>query len=610
MRKRNRFSKVFKLLAFSSAFISGAVILDMLVFGSIYHPLLYTYNLASFFECKNSTLPVCKENNLRLLRPTITGNEGVVVTTQHEASKVGLQILKEGGNAIDAAVGVGYALAVTDPCCGNIGGGGFMLIHLASGKNVFVNFREKAPLAATSDMYQDKQGKVIKALSTQGYLAAGVPGTVAGFDYALSKFGTKNRSSVMAPAIALARDGFSLQAGDVSILNTNQNRFAQQANVAAIFLKNSKTPYRVGEVLVQKNLAQTLSLIAERGEKAFYQGPIADEIVKASLANGGILTKADFANYKVTEDRPINCNYRGYKVVSAPPPGGGTTLCQMLNILNGYQLKQLGWHSDKSIHLMLSSMLYAYRDRNAYLGDPNFVKNPVERLLSKEYAASIRTRIPQLKAIPPNQAYSETGSNEGTNTTHYSICDRYGNAVSVTYTINSYFGAGVIPGDTGFFLNNEMDDFAIKPGAPNQFGLVQGRANKIQPGKRPLSSMSPTIVTKNNQLFLVTGSPGGSTIPTTVLQVITNVIDYDMNLQQAVDAPRFHYQGTPNIVITEPYALKANSFQSLWKMGYKVAPFTSWGAAESILINSKFARYDVFSGANDPRKEAGKAVAY
>lgn len=607
MKKRNKIREIFKVIAFGSAFISCAVILDMVIFGSIYHPLVYAYNLASFFGCRNSTLPQCKGDSSQSLRHTVTGKDGVVTTTQHEASKVGLQILKEGGNAIDAAVAVGYALAVTDPCCGNVGGGGFMLIHLASGKDVFINFREKAPLAATPKMYQDKQGKVIKGLSTQGYLSVGVPGTVAGLDYALSKFGTKERSSVMAPAIALAKSGFVLQPGDVSILNTNRKRFAEQSNVAAIFLKNSKASYRVGEVLVQKDLAQTLSLIAERGKDAFYQGAIADEVVRASSANGGILTKADFTKYEVTEDRPIKCNYRGYEVISAPPPGGGTTLCQMLNILDGYQLKQLGWHSSESLHLMLSAMLYAYADRNTYLGDPDFVKNPVERLLSKEYAASIRTKIPKLQAISPTQVFSGVVSSEGTNTTHYSITDRYGNAVSVTYTINSYFGAGVIANNTGFFLNNEMDDFAIKPEIPNQFGLVQGNTNAIAPGKRPLSSMSPTIVTKEGKVFLVTGSPGGSTIPTTVLQVITNVIDYGMNIEQAVNAPRFHYQGLPNVVITEPYALKSNSVKNLWKMGYRVVPFTSWGASESILINSET---DMFVGVNDPRKQAGKAVAY
>ncbi len=482
-----------------------------------------------------------------------------------------------------------------------------MLIHQASGKDIFINFREKAPLAATSRMYQGKQGEVVKGLSTKGYLAVGVPGTVAGLDYALSKFGTKSRASVMAPAITLAKSGFVLRPGDVSILNAGQKRFAGQSNVADIFLKNSKAPYLAGEVLKQEKLAQTLSLISEQGKDAFYRGAIAARIVEASSAHGGILTKADFTNYDVTESQPVKCGYRGYEVISAPPPGGGTTLCQMLNILEGYHLKQLGWHSPKSLHLMLSAMLYAYGDRNTYLGDPNFVKNPMEMLLSKEYADSIRASIPQMQAIPPNRIYSGIVSHEGTNTTHYSIYDRYGNAVSITYTINSYFGAGVIAGDTGFFLNNEMDDFALKPGVPNQFGLVQGSANAIAPSKQPLSSMSPTIVTKDGKVFLITGSPGGSTIPTTILQVITNVIDYGMSMEQSVNAPRFHYQGLPNFVITEPYGLKSSTVQRLWEMGYRVVPFSTWGASESILVNPKT---NTFNGVNDPRKIAGKAIAY
>lgn len=531
----------------------------------------------------------------------------MVVTEQHLASDVGLQILKQGGNAVDAAVAVGYVLAVTHPCCGNLGGGGFMLIHLANGKDTFINFREQAPLAATPNMYLDKKGNVVSSLSTKGYLAVGVPGTVLGFDRALSAYGTMSRAEVMAPAIELAEKGFVLQSGDVNILNLGTKTFKQQPNVAAIFLKNGKTPYRISDRLIQKNLAQTLKLIAQQGPEAFYKGAIAAEIVKASQANGGILTQADFANYKVTETTPLRCNYRDYEVISAPPPGGGTTLCEMLNILQGYKLKQLKFRSAPKLHLMLSAMLYAYADRNTYLGDPEFVKNPVERLLSPEYAAQIRAKIPENQAIPPQPLFPNAKPNEGTHTTHYSIQDRYGNAVSVTYTINSFFGAGVIAGNTGFFLNNEMDDFTSKPGVPNNFGLVQGSANIIEPGKRPLSSMTPTIVTKNGKTFLVTGSPGGPTITTTVLQIITNVIDYGMNIQQAVDMPRIHYQGLPNLVATEPYALKSASFEKLWQWGYRVIPLGTWGAAESIMVNPETGWLD---GANDSRRPAGAAQGY
>ncbi len=479
-----------------------------------------------------------------------------------------------------------------------------MLIHLANGKDTFINFREKAPLKATKDMYLDKQGKVSSS-SKKGYLAVGVPGTVKGLDLALSKYGTMKRSQVMNPAIKLASEGFVLQKGDIYILKTGTNKFKQQPNVKSIFLPNGAL--QAGNRLVQKNLAQTLQQISTNGADAFYQGAIAQEIVKASSLNGGILTPEDFNTYTATETQPVRCSYRGYEVISAPPPGGGTTLCEMLNILEGYQLKQLGWHSDASLHVMLSSMLYAYADRNKYLGDPDFVKNPVERLISKNYATSVRSQIPQNRAIAPEPLYSGMTSNEGTNTTHYSIQDRYGNAVSVTYTINGYFGTGEIAGNTGFFLNNEMDDFTSKPGAANGFGLVQGNPNTIAPSKRPLSSMSPTIVTKDGKVFLVTGSPGGSTITTTVLQVITNVIDYDKNITEAVNAPRFHYQGLPNVVLTEPNTLESADFQRLWGKEYRVAPFLTWGAAVSIFTDPKTG---LLYGANDERKPAGKAIAY
>lgn len=531
----------------------------------------------------------------------------MVVTPQREASEVGRQILAEGGNAIDAAVAVGYALAVTDPCCGNLGGGGFMTIHLADNRDTFINFRERSPLAATKDMYLDSSGRVRHDLSTKGYLAVAVPGTVKGLDLALTEYGTMTREQVMKKAIALAESGFILRSGDIRILERGTKQFQSQPNAAAIFLKNGKTPYQSGDRLVQPNLARTLKLIADRGPEAFYRGQIATEIVRASQTQGGILAVEDFAGYTVKEQPPLRCTYRGYEVISAPPPGGGATLCQMLKILEGDRLQQLGWHSPKSLHLMLSAMLYAYSDRNKYLGDPDFVNNPVDRLLSPDYAAFVRSQIPNDRAIPPEPLYYGITSREGTNTTHYSIVDRDGNAVAVTYTINSYFGAGVIAGNTGFFLNNEMDDFTAKPGSANNFGLVQGSANQIAPGKRPLSSMSPTIVLKDGKVFLVTGSPGGSTIPTILLQVITNEIDYGMKIDEAVNAPRLHYQGLPNLVITEPYAIDSTTVQKLWDMGYRVSPLFGWGAAESIWVDPQTGK---LFGVNDPRKLAGQAVAY
>jgi gamma-glutamyltranspeptidase/glutathione hydrolase len=538
----------------------------------------------------------------------VEGKNGVVTTSQKYASEVGLQILKDGGNAIDAAVGVGYALAVVDPCCGNIGGGGFMTIHLANGKNTFINFREKAPLAAKPNLYLDQNGNVIPKLSTTGYLAVGVPGTVLGLERALTKYGTMSRKQVMLPAIRLAQKGYVLQEGDIKNLSPKTANFASEPNVAAIFLKNGKTPYQVGDRLVQKNLAETLKLIATKGSQAFYKGSIADELVKASSENKGILTKKDLANYTVEETQPVKCNYRGYDIISSPPPGGGTVVCQMLNILEGYPLSKLGFRSPTSVQRILETMLYAYGDRNTYLGDPNFIKIPLDRLLSKDYAASIRNKIPESGATPPCQVNSCATTKEGTNTTHYSIVDRHGNAVGVTYTINALFGAGVIAGNTGFLLNNEMDDFTSKPGVPNLFGLVQGSQNAIQPGKRPQSSMSPTIVLKNGKVFMVTGSPGGSRITTIVLNVITNVIDYGFNIQDAVDYPRFHYQGLPNSIYLEQGSLSPDTIQSLSQMGFKFNNETlTWGASESILVNPTTG---LFYGASDQRRPASAALAF
>ncbi|OWY63768.1 gamma-glutamyltransferase [cyanobacterium TDX16] len=600
--------KKHKIIIAIFGLIASTLAIDVSISGSIYHPLTYIYYLASWLGCNKTSAFYCRGSGSAHSPRLQPGRNGAVVTTHHKASQVGLQILQQGGNAVDAAVAVGYALAVTDPCCGNIGGGGFMLIRFANGKNTFLNFREQAPLAARQNMYLDRQGRVVSKLSKEGYLAVAVPGTVKGLEQALSQYGTMSRATVMAGAIALAEKGFVLQSGDVEILNSHLGQFQAQPNVAAIFLKHGKTPYQVGDRLVQKDLAQTLKLLAKGGADGFYRGAIASEIVKASNKNGGILTLEDFTNYKVAQRQPLSCNYRGYEVISAPPPGGGVTLCQMLNVLEGYHLKQLGWHSTTSLHLMFEAMLHAYGDRNTYLGDPAFVNNPTQQLLSKEYAARIRRQISTTRATPPQQVYSRiTSSREGTNTTHYSVVDRHGNAVSVTYTINSYFGAGVIAPRTGFFLNNEMDDFAAKPGVPNQFGLVQGNANAIAPGKRPLSSMSPTIVTRNGKTVMVTGSPGGSTIPTTVLQVLTNAIDYGMKLDKAVNTPRVHYQGLPNFVITEPYTLNSSVFQKLWGMGYRVVPFGSWGAAQSIAVDPQT---NLLYGASDSRRSTGKALTY
>lgn len=524
----------------------------------------------------------------------------MVVSEQREASQVGIDILNAGGNAIDAAVGVGYALAVTYPCCGNLGGGGFMLIR-ANGRTRFVDFRETAPGAATPKMYLDAKGNVVPHLSTRGYLAVGVPGTVKGLDYALTTYGTRNRQQAMAPAIALAEQGFVLQKADATLLQRHTEQFKAQPNVASIFLKDGK-PYQPGDRFVQANLARSLRSIAQSGTDAFYRGAIADELVQASQQGQGILTKSDLAKYSVRDREPLQCQYHGYQILTAPPPGGGATLCEMLNILEGYAPSN---SVSQTLHRRLSAMLFAYADRNAVLGDPEFVQNPLDQLLSKSYAATIRQKIPRDHALDPNQIYRTDTTHEGNHTTHYTIVDRQGNIVSVTYTLNGLFGSGVIAGQTGFLLNNEMDDFAVKPGVGNSYGLVQGNANAIAPLKRPLSSMSPTIVLKDNQPVLATGSPGGSTIPTTILQVILNR-EANFPIQQWVDAPRIHYQGLPNVVLTEPHALPNPVFRQLWQMGYRVVPFPNWGAAESIALDPAT---KTMYGIHDSRKPTGAAIA-
>jgi gamma-glutamyltranspeptidase / glutathione hydrolase len=563
-----------------------------------------------------------------IARQPVTAANGMVVTSQHEASKVGVQILRRGGNAIDAAVAVGYALAVTNPCCGNIGGGGFATLHLADDRDIFINFREKAPAAATETMYLDAKGEVVPDLSLKGYLAIAVPGSVLGLDTMLRKFGTMPRETVMAPAIKLADEGFVLNQGDADILARSIEHLADQPNVAVIFL-NAGKPWKAGDVFVQKDLAKTLKLIAQQGPDAFYKGSIADAIVAASKANGGVLSKKDFEDYTVTEAQPVRCNYRGYELISAPPPSsGGTAICEILNILEGYPMAELGFHSASAIHFMAEAMRHTFVDRNFLLGDPDFVTNPLDRLLSESYATGIRTRIDAKKASSSKDVQPGIAPHEGTETTHYSIVDAAGNAVSVTYTINALFGAKVIAGDTGFFLNDEMDDFTIKPGVANLFGLVQGKTNAIAPGKRPLSSMSPTIVIKDGRTFLVLGSSGGSRIITIAVEAILNVVDHGMNIQEAVNAPRIHHQWLPDQISVEPFALSPDTKNILSEMGYKIAEQAPWGAAEAILIGPKDAATatqqtagndamagnkpipGLLYGAHDDRRPSGSAIGY
>jgi gamma-glutamyltranspeptidase/glutathione hydrolase len=533
----------------------------------------------------------------------VEAEHGMVVSAHRLASEVGVRILERGGNAVDAAVAVGYALGVVDPCCGNIGGGGFMTVHLADGRETFINFRETAPAAATAGMYLDAKGDPVADLSRHGYRAAAVPGTVMGLDHAAAKYGRLPRARLIAPAIALARDGFALSRADTDILDARADRFGKDPGAAKIFLRPDGSRFEPGDRLVQSDLAATLELISQQGREAFYKGPVAAAVETASRENGGILATADFAAYTVTESAPLTCTYRGYLLILAPPPSsGGATMCEILNVLEGYDIARSGFRSAKSVHLMVEAMRRGYRDRNAYLGDPEFVANPLERLLSKEYAASLRDEIARGDA---EKAGAEGAPHEKPETTHYSVADGEGNAVAVTYTINGYFGAGVVAPGTGFFLNNEMDDFTVKPGAPNLYGLVQGEPNAIEPGKRPLSSMAPTLVERDGKVVLVLGSPGGSRIITTVLETIMNIIDHGMAAQEAVDAPRLHHQAQPEDVYFERSGLSSEVITQLTAMGYKLVEQRPWGAVELIEIASRRLR-----GASDSRLPAGAPAGY
>lgn len=521
----------------------------------------------------------------------------MVVTEQNDATEVGRQVLAKGGNAIDAAVAVGYALAVVNPCCGNIGGGGFMLIHLANGKNTFLNFRERAPLAAKETMYFENPER-----SVSGYLAVGVPGTVLGLDTALKEYGTWSRQAVMQPAIDLANNGYHVTARDAKLFAQYASDLAADQNVAAIFLKSGK-PYAPNTLLVQKDLAATLRLIANQGPKAFYEGPIAKRIVAASQKQGGILSLNDFKQYQVRELPPLQCAYHGLTIFTAPPPSsGGVVLCEMLTILENFPLSALGYNTTQGVKTIVETMRYGFLDRNS-LGDPDFVKNPIKRLLSKSYTKMLADRISKTQEAPSVSEQSQVP--ELTDTTHYSIVDGKGNAVAVTYTLNGEFGARVIAGNTGFFLNNEMNDFTLKPGVPNKFGLVQNKANAVAAGKRPLSSMTPTIILQNKQLRFVLGSPGGPRIITAVLLTLINRLDYHMSLQQAINAPRYHYQVLPNTVFTEPDAFPFFTRLGLRHFGYTLYPQSTWAAVEGIEIDPVTHKV---TGANDKRRTAGSAL--
>lgn len=553
---------------------------------------------------------------LQAAAPAPVGAEhGMVVSAHRLATKAGVDVLKGGGNAVDAAIAVAYALAVTFPEAGNIGGGGFMTIRMADGRTSFLDFRETAPGAATATMYQDAKGNVIPLLSTRGHLAAGIPGTVAGLELARTKFGTRPRAALMASAISLARDGFVLDAGDAQMLEEGAADFAKDAPSAAIFLNKGK-PWQKGQRLIQADLGRTLQQIAAGGTQAFYKGPIAQKIVAASKANGGIMALPDFAAYRAVERTPITCDYRGFKVILAPPPSsGGVVICETLNILEGYDLGKLGFHSAAGVHFTTEALRRAFRDRNLNLGDPDFVKADVSRFISQDYADQLRAGIDPEKATPSASLGGVGSGKEGSSTTHFSVVDAAGNAVSLTYTLNDWFGARVTAAGTGILLNDEMDDFSAKPGFPNMYGLVEGTNNAIAPGKRPLSSMSPTIVTRDGKLVMVVGTPGGSHIPTAVLQVMINVIDHRMDISEAVNAPRIHAQWMPDVIYTEKHGISAETLAALKAKGHSFEDMGFWNQIAAILVgapalDAKPVGKDRLYGAIDPRLPVGNADGY
>jgi gamma-glutamyltranspeptidase/glutathione hydrolase len=540
-------------------------------------------------------------------RRPVKALNGMVVSSDSLATQVGVEILKKGGNAVDAAVAVGFALAVTYPQAGNIGGGGFMVIRMANGETVTIDFREKAPMKASENMFLDENGNFVPEKSQVGHLSVGVPGSVAGLLLALEKYGTMSRREILKPAIELAEKGFIINEGLANAFKNAFEHFKKFPSTMRYFSKNGQ-PYSAGDRLVQKDLAKVLKLIRDKGRDGFYKGKVADLIVEEMKRGGGLITYEDLENYQPVLRKPVVGNYRGYEIISmGPPSSGGVCLIELLNILENFDLKKYGFGSSYTIHYLVEAMKRVYADRAEYLGDPDFVQIPLDKLLSKEYAKELASEIDTFYATPSSRIIrSVSPTSEGVHTTHYSVVDRWGNVVAVTTTINSYFGSMVAVDGAGFFLNNEMDDFSAKPGAPNQFGLLGSKANSIQPGKRMLSSMTPTIVLKNGKPFLVLGSPGGSTIITSVLQVILNVVDFGMNIQEAVDSPRIHHQWYPDQIFFERRGLPRDVIENLERRGHKLVERAGYqGEVQAILIDENGVKY----GAVDPRGY-GLAMGY
>ena len=538
----------------------------------------------------------------------VVAKQAMVSTQEKLATQAGLQVLKEGGNAVDAAVTIGFVLAVTLPRAGNIGGGGFMVIHLSeNNENIALDYREKAPLNATKNMFLDEKGEVDSNKSRFSHLAVGVPGTVAGLTLALEKYGSISLERALKPAIELAENGFIVTQDLYDSLVFAQKSLQNHPESSKIFLANNGNPLQVGDLFRQKDLANSLKLIASEGKKAFYEGEIADKIAAEMRNNEGLITKKDLEIYEPVIRKPVEGKYKDYTIYSMPPPSsGGVHLIQMLNILEPFDLEQWGHNSAKTIHIMAETMKLAYADRSKYLGDSDFVPVPIKGLISQDYANQLRGKINLKTATPskdilPNNPLKFQESND---TTHYSVVDKDGNAVANTYTLNFSYGAGITVPNTGILLNNEMDDFVAKPGVANAFGLTGGEFNSIAPEKRMLSSMTPTIVMKDGEVFLVTGSPGGSRIITTVLQIIINVINFQMNIAEATVAARFHHQWLPDKLYVEK-EINQDTINLLENKGYEVVETRAMGSTQSIMKIDDF-----WYGFSDSRRREALTSGY
>lgn len=537
----------------------------------------------------------------------VWAKHGMVASQEALASRTGIEILKQGGNAVDAAVAVAFSLAVTLPRAGNIGGGGFMLVHLAKeNKTIAIDYREMAPSKAKKDIFLDENGDAVTKLSREHGLAVGVPGTVMGMSLALEKYGTMTMAQVTAPAIKMAQEGISVSPDLAVSLAGLKRRMSQWPSTAAIFYKADGSDFQVDDILKQPELAHSLQLIAEKGTKGFYEGETAEKLVKAVQEAGGIMTLEDLKHYKAVEREPVRGQYRGYEVVSMPPPSsGGVHIIEMLNVLQQFPIDKFGHNTAQTIHVMAEIMKHAYADRSEYLGDPDFYKVPVKQLTDKDYAQKIASQIALNKTTPSEEIKpGNLAPYESDQTTHFSVVDKWGNAVSNTYTLNFSYGSGLVAKGTGILLNNEMDDFSAKPGTPNGYGLVGGDANAVEGNKRPLSSMSPTIVMKDGKPFLVTGSPGGSRIITTTLQIIMNVIDHGLNIAEASNAARVHHQWLPDELRVET-SLNRDTISLLEAKGHKVSVQSAMGSTQSIMVTDQ----GIF-GATDPRHSGSEAVGY